>query len=75
MGYLDFSGDIETAIAIRTMVLPDDTPGTGGNTLETATGQKAKLTVAGIEIDNGMGAKIAMQGPQVSVNSGALEVI
>ncbi len=53
----------------------DDTPGVGGITLETASGQKLSLTATGIEIDDGMGAKITMQGPQVSVNNGALEVL
>ncbi len=53
----------------------DDTPGVGGITLETSTGQKIVLSGLGIEIDNGMGGKIAMTGPQVSVNDGALEVI
>jgi uncharacterized protein involved in type VI secretion and phage assembly len=55
-------------------VLIDDTPGVGGIILETSTGQKIKLTALGIEIDNGMGASIKMTGPQVSINSGALEV-
>ena len=32
-------------------VLLDDTPGVGGITLETATGQKIKLSALGIEID------------------------
>jgi uncharacterized protein involved in type VI secretion and phage assembly len=53
----------------------DDTPGVGGITLETSTGQKISLTATGIEITNGMGATIELQGPQVSVNSGALDVI
>ena len=56
-------------------VLLDDTPGIGGITLETSGGQKIKMTALGIEIDNGMGAKITLQGPQVSVNNGALDVI
>ena len=56
-------------------ILVDDTPGIGGITLETATGQKIALTGTGIEIDNGMGAKITMRGPQVSVNDGALDVL
>jgi len=38
-------------------------------------GQKISLTATGIEIDNGMGATIQLQGPQVSVNDGALGVI
>ena len=53
----------------------DDTPGVGGITLETSTGQKISLSALGIQIDNGMGAKIELMGPQVSVNSGALDVI
>ena len=55
-------------------VLIDDTPGIGGITLETATGQKVVLSALGIEINNGMGAVIQMTGPNVSVNNGALEV-
>lgn len=53
----------------------DDTPGAGGITLETSGGQKIKILGTGIEIDNGQGAKITMQGPQVSVNSGALDIL
>ena len=55
-------------------ILLDDTPGVGGITLETATGQKIKLSPAGIEIDNGMGGSVKLTGPQVSMNDGALEV-
>lgn len=53
----------------------DDTPGVGGITLETSGGQKIVLSATGVEIDNGMGAKIQMTGPQVSVNNGALDII
>ncbi|WP_420456544.1 phage baseplate assembly protein V [Rubrivirga sp.] len=53
----------------------DDTPGVGGITLETSSGQKIVLSATGIEIDNGMGATISLTGPQVSVNDGALDVI
>ena len=56
-------------------ILLDDTPGTGGIILETSGGQKIKLTATGLEIDNGMGAKISMQGPQLKINDGALEVL
>lgn len=52
----------------------DDTPGAGGITLTTAGGQKLVLSPTGVVIDNGMGAKIELSGPQVSVNSGALQV-
>ena len=56
-------------------ILLDDTPGIGGITLETAGGQKIKMTPLGIEIDDGLGATIKLTGPQVSINEGALEVI
>ena len=56
-------------------VLIDDTPGIGGITLETSSGQKIALTALGIEIDNGQGAVIKLSGPQVSVNNGALDVM
>ena len=52
----------------------DDTPGVGGITLETSTGQKIVLSALGVEISNGMGASIKLTGPQVSVNNGALDV-
>lgn len=52
----------------------DDTPGAGGVTIETITGMKIAITATGIEINNGMGGSINLQGPQVSVNNGALEV-
>lgn len=53
----------------------DDTPGIGGITLETSAGQKLVLSSIGVTLDNGMGGKIEMTGPKVSVNSGALDVI
>lgn len=53
----------------------DDTPGIGGITLETSGGQKIVMSPTGLEIDNGMGAKISMIGPQISINNGALEVV
>jgi uncharacterized protein involved in type VI secretion and phage assembly len=56
-------------------ILLDDTPGVGGITLKTSGGQKLVMNDLGIEIDDGQGGKIQMQGPKVSVNGGALEVI
>jgi len=56
-------------------VLLDDTPGVGGITLETSSGQKIVMNAMGIEITNGQGASIKLTGPQVSINGGALEVI
>lgn len=52
----------------------DDTPGAGGITIETAAGMKIEIKSAGIEITNGQG-RIKIEGPKVSVNNGALEVI
>ena len=56
-------------------IVLDDTPGIGGITLQTATGQKIVLNATGIEIDNGLGASIKLTGPQISINNGALEVV
>ena len=56
-------------------VLLDDTPGIGGITLETAGGQKIEMTPLKVEISNGMGATISMQGPKISFNNGALEIL
>ena len=58
-----------------TSIILDDTPGIGGITLETSGGQKITLSPTSVEIDNGMGAKITLQGPKVDVNSGALEIL
>lgn len=56
-------------------IVLDDTPGIGGITLKTSGGQKIVMNATGIEIDNGLGAKIKMTGPQISLNDGALDVI
>jgi uncharacterized protein involved in type VI secretion and phage assembly len=56
-------------------ILLDDTPGTGGITLETSGGQRIIINSMGIEITNGQGASIKMTGLQVLINDGALEVI
>jgi uncharacterized protein involved in type VI secretion and phage assembly len=56
-------------------ILLDDTPGIGGITLETSSGQKLIMNSMGIEINDGQGGTIKLVGPQVSVNNGALEVI
>ncbi len=63
---------IKTDMATITL---NDTPGIGGITLQTASGQKIVMNARGIEFDNGMGAVIKMAGPQVSVNNGALDVM
>lgn len=53
----------------------DDTPGVGGITLQTATGQKITLNALGIEIDNGMGAAVKLEGPVTTINDDGLQVI
>lgn len=55
-------------------VLLDDTPGIGGITLETSSGQKIVMSALGIEINDGQGGVIKLTGPMVQVNNGALEV-
>jgi uncharacterized protein involved in type VI secretion and phage assembly len=83
-----FWGDDESApvsispLAAKTKMLKtdtctltlDDTPGTGGITLETGTGIKITLTNTGIEINDGTGGTIKLTGPKVSINDSALEV-
>lgn len=57
-------------------VLVSDVPGpTGGILLKTASGAFISISDTGITIDNGQGATIAMTGPAVTVNEGAMEVI
>jgi uncharacterized protein involved in type VI secretion and phage assembly len=56
-------------------IILDDTPGIGGITLQTSSGQKITLSAISIEIDNGQGGVIKLTGPQVSINNGALDVI
>lgn len=52
----------------------DDTPGAGGVTIETTAGMKIVLNAQGVEISNGQGATIKLQGPKASINGSALEV-
>lgn len=53
----------------------NDLPGAGGITIETTLGMKLVINSVGIEITDGQGGSVKLTGPQVSVNSGALEVI
>jgi uncharacterized protein involved in type VI secretion and phage assembly len=46
-----------------------------GIVISTAMGQKVALAPQGVSVENGQGAAVKMQGPQVDVNSGALQVI
>jgi uncharacterized protein involved in type VI secretion and phage assembly len=52
----------------------DGTPGESSLTLATATGARITLSDSGVEITNGVGASVRLEGPTVSVNDGALEV-
>jgi uncharacterized protein involved in type VI secretion and phage assembly len=52
----------------------DDTPGVGGVTIETTAGMKIVMNAQGIEISNGQGATVKLQGPKTAVNGAALEV-
>ena len=56
-------------------IILDDTPGSAGIVLETSGGQKIKMSATGIEIDNGLGASITLNGPKVAINNDALEVL
>jgi uncharacterized protein involved in type VI secretion and phage assembly len=77
-------GDFPAAMAVPQMkVLKTDTatvtlsdlPGpAGGVTIETADGNKITLSATSIEINNGKGATVTLQGPKVSINGSALEV-
>ena len=53
-----------------------DMPGpTGGILLKTMTGAMISINDIGITISNGKGAIIAMTGPAVNINAGALTII
>src|SRR5262249_25495602 len=53
----------------------NDLPGVGGVTIETKTGMKISMTATSLQITDGAGGDITFQGPKVSVNNGALEVL
>jgi uncharacterized protein involved in type VI secretion and phage assembly len=60
----------------QNMLLISDVPGpTGGIMLKSSTGALISVSDTGITISNGQGATIAMIGPAVTLNEGALEVI
>jgi len=56
------------------LIILDDTPGSGGITLQTSGGQKIVMNATSVEITDGQNGTIKMTGPKVSVNDGALEV-
>ena len=63
---------IKTPVA--TLVLDELNPA-APVTIDTTSGSKITITAQGITLEGNAGAKVEMSGPQVSVNSGALEVI
>lgn len=61
---------------MQNTLMISDAPGpTGGILLKSAIGAMISITDTGITISNGQGASIAMVGPSVSINAGALEVV
>jgi uncharacterized protein involved in type VI secretion and phage assembly len=52
-----------------------DVPGVGGIMLKTTTGASIIINDLGIVIQNGKGASIALAGPSVTINQGALVVM
>ena len=51
-----------------------DVPGTGGIMLKSPTGAMILVNDVGITISNGKGASIALAGPSVTINNGAVVV-
>jgi hypothetical protein len=63
---------LKTSTATVTL---SDLPGpAGGVTIETSDGKKITLTTTSIEINDGAGGSVKLQGPKVSINDSALEV-
>jgi hypothetical protein len=52
----------------------NDLPGVGGVTIETSDGKKITLSATSIQIDDGAGGTVTLEGPKVSINQSALEV-
>ncbi len=59
----------------NTLVISDVPGPTGGILLKSSTGAMISISDTGIVISNGQGATLAMTGPSVTINEGALEVI
>jgi uncharacterized protein involved in type VI secretion and phage assembly len=66
--------DIKTLKTSTATITLNDMPGAGGITIETITGMKIVISAMGIEISNGQGAIIKLNGPQVSINNGGLDI-
>lgn len=70
------SPNIVMQTSLQNAVVISDLPGpTGGIMLKSTTGAKIIVNDTGIYIDNGKGASVAMVGPTVTINNGALEII
>lgn len=59
----------------NTLVISDVPGPTGGILLKSSTGALISISDTGIVISNGQGATIAMTGPAVTINEGALEIV
>jgi uncharacterized protein involved in type VI secretion and phage assembly len=59
----------------NTLMISDMAGPTGGILLKTMTGAMIAINDIGITISNGKGAVIAMTGPTVNINAGALTII
>lgn len=60
---------------LQNLMMISDVPGpAGGIMLKTTTGAMIKIDDTGIIIQNGKGAVIAMQGPTITINGGALVI-
>jgi hypothetical protein len=82
-GFWEDSGDVPASPQIPDIkVLKTDTatttivdgPGPASVTIETQGGLKIDMGATGIEITNGQGATVTLQGPKTSINGSALEV-
>ncbi|MEM6466803.1 MAG: phage baseplate assembly protein V [Pseudomonadota bacterium] len=70
-GQTPFTKLIKTPVATITL---DEAMPQAPVVIETETGNKITITAQGITLETSGGAKIEMTGPQVNVNSGALEI-
>ncbi len=70
------SPSIVLQTSLQNTLMISDLPGpTGGILLKTTTGALISINDVGITISNGKGAVIAMNGPAVNINAGALTII
>lgn len=65
---------IEIGDATGHRIILDNQSSSSGIVLETSTGQRIVMNSSGIEIDNGQGAKILLQGNEAYLNAGLIVV-